>query len=516
MPWLSGRLRRWGPVSVAALGFLTLAGAGGLFAHRTEFALYHLLLLKVRGDVAAQRTMQQFGTRFVPEDFRQFPSQGDSDRLEPRWAFRVSHAVPTYAVPVVDDTDGDGVPEVYVGSYSKNVSVLDGRTGKRLWQWELPFGVIGGAATLLVDLDRDGEKEVILGSHWSLPIRVYALRTAPRLSARERLKWVRNVSGDFVEGGLNVVEPDGQRYLAVGTRDALYSRGTLSLLDRDGRPVFRPIYGFDICLGRMGVGRLSASTRLSLVTGSHTVHGPRFGGRVTAWDLPQGQLLWMSPPVGDGGENLQQLVDIDFDGQIDVIAHVIDGTHQHRYVHLDGRTGRVVRSLPGAVFGVLPSERRVLFQDSKGVRLVDGNGRVLHEFPPLSFGIRSADDEQFRLVRFTYAGGELYGSVYRADTGALERQFRAPLEIPPHQPAADYGVFGPGGGSVEFKTLADVDGDGYWDALLLFRDYIVSVHTPLRVHPRYHPYAPLPYRNTTNAGFLYEFDGPPEVKHVRL
>jgi hypothetical protein len=62
MPWLSGRLRRWGPVSVAALGFLTLAGAGVLFAHRTEFALYHLLLLKVRGDVAAQRTMQQYGT----------------------------------------------------------------------------------------------------------------------------------------------------------------------------------------------------------------------------------------------------------------------------------------------------------------------------------------------------------------------------------------------------------------------------------------------------------------------
>jgi hypothetical protein len=72
------------------------------------------------------------------------------------------------------------------------------------------------------------------------------------------------------------------------------------------------------------------------------------------------------------------------------------------------------------------------------------------------------------------------------------------------------------GGSVEFKTLADVDGDGYWDALLLFQDYIVSVHTPLRVHPRYQPYAALPYRNTPNAGFLYEFDGPPEVKHVRL
>jgi len=103
-------------------------GGKYFYDHRTEFHFYHLMLLKFRGDVALKRTNATYNSKFIPEKHILFNNENNNKKnLYPTWAFRLSHSVPTYPVPPVDDTDNDGIPEVYLGSYSKKLYVLDGR-----------------------------------------------------------------------------------------------------------------------------------------------------------------------------------------------------------------------------------------------------------------------------------------------------------------------------------------------------------------------------------------------------
>ena len=99
---------------LGALGIGVVLSGAYLYEYRAMFPQYHLLKLEILGDVASSRVLASYETQFVPEQHVLFPTQLDGD-LRPRWAFRPSHAVPIYPVPVVDDTDGDGVAEVYVG-----------------------------------------------------------------------------------------------------------------------------------------------------------------------------------------------------------------------------------------------------------------------------------------------------------------------------------------------------------------------------------------------------------------
>ena len=241
-----------------------------LFNERASYHWYHLVKLKIFGDVASSQVLELYKTQFVPAEHVVFSTEESTQGLHPRWAFRPSHAVPTYALPAVDDTDGDGVPEVYVGSYSRELSVLDGRDGSQLWDWRLPFGVIGGRNVGVADVDGDGEKEVIFGSAWTLPIRVYALRTAAGLRNDQRLKWARNVSGDWIEAALNIALEE-HNYIVAATRDAPYSRGSLNVMDESGRFHYPPISGVDVCVNRIAIGPLGRTARTRSCTEAITI-----------------------------------------------------------------------------------------------------------------------------------------------------------------------------------------------------------------------------------------------------
>jgi outer membrane protein assembly factor BamB len=341
------------------------------FDHRTEYHSYHLALLKIRGDVASDRHLEKYDISFVSEAHVVFPPVEGPESMHPKWAFRLSHAVPTYPVPVVDDTDGDGVPEVFLASFSRELIVVDGRDGTELWRWSVPFGIIGAVAVAVADLDFDGAKEVVLGTHWSLPIRVYALDAARDVPEEERVIWTRNVSGDFIEAGLSLVKGIDQTYVAVATRDAPYSRGVFAVLDARGEFVYEPVAGIDVCMGRPAIGTLPASGRVVAVHGSHNWYGAEFGHAITARNVRTGELLWTTQMPGDTGAQLHQIADVNFDGRNEVVANVAVQSQYHccdASFMLDGETGQIMEELPGQVFGILPDSRLLLLMNQEFLR----------------------------------------------------------------------------------------------------------------------------------------------------
>jgi M6 family metalloprotease-like protein len=77
--------------------------------------------------------------------------------------------------PVVADVDGDGTPDVVIGSPRSGLLAFDGRTGRALDRFPLLTGASVSAVPLAVDLDRDGDVELAVGSDsgifyvWDLP-----------------------------------------------------------------------------------------------------------------------------------------------------------------------------------------------------------------------------------------------------------------------------------------------------------------------------------------------------------
>ena len=513
----ASKLTVWGValVTIAAIG----AGVH-VYRERASYHWYHLLKLQIFGDVASQSIVTKYEIGFVPAEHVAFSAEESNQGFGPSWAFRPAHyGVPTYGVPIVDDTDLDGVPEVYVGSYTPELSVLDGRDGSLLWDWSLPFGVIGGRAISVADVDDDGEKDVVVGSHWTLPIRVYALRTAAGLASDQRLKWVRNVAGDFIESGLNVVH-EGRSYVVAATRDAPYSRGSLNVIDGDGRFHYAPISGLDVCGNRIAVGPLGLHGETALVHGSHSFYGAEYGHKITARELSSGRLLWSTELPGDTGFQNHQIVDIDFDGRPEVVAFALTepsndsdllGIQSAAFV-LAGDTGAVKGSLDGSVFGVLPEKQLLLigqeiYETGYGmttrVSAVDTQGEVVYRLPAVSFGVRFAEDGRYRLVDIGYVEGQLVLDIYDAGTGIREHALSTPLSLPVYKQGSDYGIFGPPAQTLYFNTLADTDGDGNWNALVQIRDFIVDVQLPIKIHPSYDPSAPIAFRNSDNNGKLY-------------
>jgi len=212
-------------------------------------------------------------------------------------------------------------------------------------------------------------------------------------------------------------------------------------------------------------------------------------------------VLWSTPLGEDTGSQNHQMVDLDFDGQHEVVGFA--GIDQ--VFVLDGRTGAVLpRKLAGRVVGVIEEARLICVQRGRTVRCQDQDGNVVYKVPGVSFGVRFVEDGQLHLVALSYRQRMVLRDVYNALTGTLEQHLEAPLSIPPYEDPSAYGDWGAPGEGVAFRTLADTDHDGYWDALVQYGDFVVNVHLPFKVHPGYEPYAPIAYRNVRNRGRIYD------------
>lgn len=236
-----------------------------------------------------------------------------------KWWFRPSH-VGTFSAPgLVDDTDHDGRPEVFMYGGSKNIYCLDGGTGELIWRFELPFGRVGALAATLEDANDDGANELIVGSHTHLPIRVYCLNT--QKSPRKRILWYTNVHGDFIQGGI-VSFRNKQKEVRVvaGTRDAPYSRGTLNVLDGRGKYIYPPIYGIDMCNNRPTIGDINNDGDLDMIVGSHNFYGAKYGHKVNVFNVETGNLIWSKPMEFDTGYMQFPIVDINNNNKYVVLA----------------------------------------------------------------------------------------------------------------------------------------------------------------------------------------------------
>jgi outer membrane protein assembly factor BamB len=486
--------------TVIVIAFL-LAGVINLLYFFRANPQIKVLGIKLLGDRNLFRVMKGYKANFIPQQLIRY-NTGNTKNIAVSWAFRPEYSVGFYPVPVVDDTDNDGKPEVYIGSYSRCIYSLDGKTGNSLWKWKLPFGVVGGRVVDLVDLDNDGKKEVVFGTHTTLPIRVYALKTG-KIDNDKRLLWATNLSGDFLEGGLSVAMLNRKPIIVALTRDAPYSRGTFNVLKPDGSFLFTSIPGVDNCATRPAIGILPVSGRLSVIHGSHNVYNATFANEIVARDLQSGKILWVSPKIGDTGFQNHQLIDVNFDGKNEVIAFARDGKlNDHTFI-LNGFNGTIIKEVPWIPQSVFKNKKQLIVCQDDKTMCLSKDGKILYAIAKISFGIHDNEGHKF-LFAISYVNKELIIEKYDAANGNLLKRYNCTLSIPDYKKISDYGLLGKPGDSLAFLTLADTDNDGNWDCLIQVKDFVVNIRLPEMVSKGTSPFAPLSFRNIDNGSVIYE------------
>lgn len=473
------------------------------YKHSSDYI--RILKIELLGDVALNRSLKELKVNFVPQLLLNFKKNNTICQFTPTWAFRPSHAVPTYPIPVVGDVDKNGNPEIYIGSYSKEVTALDGRSHNILWQWKLPFGVIGGRAMLLSDLDGDGHEELLVGSHTTLPIRLYALNTLPKINSEKRLLWKVNSEGDFLEGGLNIYEDihKNKKFIVTSTRDAPYSRGTIQVIDENGELVIHPILGVDNCVSRPPIGNIGSLKEPVIINGSHNFYTPKWGHQFTARNLFTGQLIWKTKKIGDGGYFNHQIVDLNFDGKNEVLIIFSDSTKMLNYWILDGNTGEKIKKINWQLQGIMKDSKQLLVATKDSTFCIDNSNKVLFGIKKIDFGFEEKLSGKLLLFNLKNTKDSIYLSVFDGLTGKLLQTLSSKYSLPNHNKISDYGIFGKPSDVVSFLTLADTDNNGFWDILVQIKDFVVNLSLPYEVNKGVNPYAPYPFRNIDNGGVIY-------------
>ncbi len=131
------------------------------------------------------------------------------------WATNIGDA--WNSVPAIADVNGDGVNEVYVGSWGDgNLYCLNGNTGAVIWTRATGSSVCESSPKV-ADLDNDGAYEVVVGA-WS----GYLLCANAITSAQE---WLVNLGSD-IDHAPAVANLDGDPALevAVGSGSTLHCR----------------------------------------------------------------------------------------------------------------------------------------------------------------------------------------------------------------------------------------------------------------------------------------------------
>ena len=98
-----------------------------------------------------------------PEESVQLSTtEKDTKYFSEKWKFRATSTAANDGRASVDDIDKDGTPDVFIGSGSKKVYRLNGKTGEIVWEYVVPFGIVSNIAYFLADLDNDGWKDLFV------------------------------------------------------------------------------------------------------------------------------------------------------------------------------------------------------------------------------------------------------------------------------------------------------------------------------------------------------------------
>jgi len=347
---------------------------------------YHEIRTTLFGD--PQKELLEF--RLIhQEDWKTFPvEEKNTNYFREKWKFRAASISENNGKALVEDVDKDGIPDVFIASGSTKVYRLNGVNGERVWDYSLSHGVTSTLAYTLADVDNDGMKEIIFGSALSHPIRVYALRTGK--NEKNRLHWKRNLSGDFVQGGLNFFRnSSGDIRIVAATRDAPYSRGSINILDGFGDRVVQEISGFDVCNNRPIFRDFNNDGELDILTGSHGFYGAKYAESLTAIDSKNGEIIWSTPTGADTGWVNFPILDIDGDSEKEILVPkitqdysdlLIFDTKGHQKAELKG-IGGYLASFPDSRGNISILYRGTGNFHQKGYSQNMGTGKQGYELP---------------------------------------------------------------------------------------------------------------------------------------
>jgi len=227
--------------------------------------------------------------------------------------------------PVIADVNGDGRPEVVTADLGGTVHVLDRRTGRDLPGWPRAVRVVPGPAVAMessptvVDIDRDGRKEIVVGAgSIEAPGQqggLVVFRADGTVRWRLKTMTVAGQSGVVGTPAFGDVNGDGWGEIVFGSYDH-----RLYVVDRNGRalPGF-PIDTLDTIWDSPALFDVGKIGRKDIFLGGDASPGGPCGawswagwlrrirvtrmGPLVLWTRCQHQIFQSSPAIGDIGND---------------------------------------------------------------------------------------------------------------------------------------------------------------------------------------------------------------------
>ena len=354
------------------------------------------------------------------------------------WTYTTGNWIISQAT--VADIDGDGNPEVVVGSYDHIIYAFDGRTGAL--EWTRNLGSVAGEYTPnIADMDNDSALEVVI-STWSGDVFVLD-------GATGTVEVSRNIGGTDASTSVGDVNADGLLDIIVqsgngtiyaytpSTNTILWSR---SISASDGSfPAIAQLDG-DPCKEVIAGGSGTRVYALDGCTGS------------VEWSLDVGCSTYSNPPaVGD----------IDEDGDMDVVI----GSNCSKFHFIDGPSGT---ELSGSPF---TSSATYTFPTA-GIYDVDGDGHV-EVFKGNRFGhlyrFRGSDRGVVwsRSLSQQYPVGEILADMDISTPGfeVVTASYHGYVYILNSSDGSTI-WYGNAVGNLRNVSVADADGDGFVELIL--------------------------------------------------